>query len=94
MYIVIETPPTGHLPCASTSAITRAVKLAMQANSNSKMWKIGSLVNVTGKTAYKNTDESAKAVVENYIEKLGAGITNIANEFRPEAIMLSGVVCV
>ena len=67
----------------------------MQADKNSKMWQIGSIDNVTGKTAfdYKDVDDSAKLVVDGYIEKLGVGITNIANEFRPEAVILGGGVC-
>lgn len=68
---------------------------AMQVNKGTKMWKIGSLDNVTGKTAfdYKDVDDSAKLVVDGYIEKLEVGITNIANEFRPEAVILGGGVC-
>lgn len=31
--------------------------------------------------------------MDGYIEKLGVGITNIANEFRPEAVILGGGVC-
>ena len=80
---------------ASATALIRDTKRAMLADKNSKMWAIGSIENVTGKTAfdYKDIDESARKVVEDYIEKLGAGITNIANEFRPEAIVLGGGVC-
>ena len=80
---------------ASATALIRDTKRAMQENKDSKMWEIGSLDNVTGKTAfdYAECDESAKAVVENYIEKLGVGITNLANEFRPQAIILGGGVC-
>ena len=80
---------------ASATALIRDTKRAMQSDKNSKMWEIGSLDNVTGKTAfdYKDSDNSAKAVVENYIEKLGVGITNLVNEFRPEAVILGGGVC-
>ena len=80
---------------ASATALIRDTKRAMQANKASKMWQIGALEFVTGKTAfdYKDEDESAKAVIDNYIEKLGAGITNVANEFRPEAVILGGGVC-
>ena len=80
---------------ASATALIRDTKRAMLADKQSKMWKIGSIENVTGKTAfdYKDIDESARKVVEDYIEKLGAGITNIANEFRPEAVILGGGVC-
>lgn len=80
---------------ASATALIRDTKRAMLADKNSKMWQIGSLENVTGKTAfdYKDIDESAKKVVDGYIEKLGVGITNLANEFRPEAVILGGGVC-
>lgn len=80
---------------ASATALIRDTKRAMQADRNSKMWEIGDIEKVTGKTAfdYKDYDASAKAVVDNYIEKLGVGITNVANVFRPQAIMLGGGVC-
>ncbi len=80
---------------ASATALIRDTKRAMEKDKNSKMWAIGSLDEVTGKTAfdYQDSDPSAKAVVDNYIEKLGVGLTNIANVFRPEAIMLGGGVC-
>ena len=59
------------------------------------MWEIGSLDNVTGKTAfdYKETDVYAKEVVDRYIEMLACGIANYANVFRPEAVILGGGVC-
>ncbi len=80
---------------ASATALIRDTKRAMLADKQSKMWKIGSIENVTGKTAfdYKDVDKTAKLVVDGYIEKLGVGITNIANEFRPEAVILGGGVC-
>ena len=80
---------------ASATALIRDTKRAMIADKNSKMWEIGDFENVTGKTAfdYKDCDKSAKNVVDKYIEKLGVGITNIANEFRPEAVILGGGVC-
>ena len=80
---------------ASATALIRDTKRAMQANKNSLMWQVGSLDKVDGKTSfdYYHTDSSAKAVVDGYIEKLGVGLTNIANEFRPEVIMLGGGVC-
>lgn len=79
----------------SATALIRATKRAMLADKDSKMWEIGDINNVTGKTAfdYKDIDKTANTVVKNYIEKLGVGITNIANEFRPEAIVLGGGIC-
>ncbi len=80
---------------ASASAIIRDTKRAMQAHKDSKMWEIGSLDQVTGKTAfdYQGVDEYAKAVVNGYIENLACGITNFANIFRPEVVILGGGVC-
>ena len=80
---------------ASATALIRDTKRAMLADKDSKMWECGSLENVTGKTAfdYKDCDASAKAVVDNYIEKLGVGITNFANTLRPDAVILGGGVC-
>jgi glucokinase-like ROK family protein len=80
---------------ASATALIRDTKRAMEAHKDSKMWEIGSLDKVTGKTAfdYKETDVYAKEVVDNYIEMLAFGITNFANIFRPEAVILGGGVC-
>jgi len=80
---------------ASATALIRETKRKMTENKESKMWEIGSLGAVNGKVAfdYKDTDAFAAEVVENYIEKLGIGITNIANVFRPEAVILGGGVC-
>ena len=80
---------------ASATAIIRDTKRAMEANPNSKMWEIGALDKVTGKTAfdYKDVDEYAKAVVDGYIANLACGITNFANIFRPEVVILGGGVC-
>ena len=80
---------------ASATALIRDTKRAMEADKSSKMWEIGGLDEVTGKTPfdYYDADESAKAVVDRYITMLGAGLTNLANEFRPEAIILGGGVC-
>ncbi len=89
----------GRLGCleayASATALIRDTKRKMTENPKSKMWEIGSLDAVNGKVAfdYKDTDASASDVVSGYIEKLGIGITNIANVFRPEAVILGGGVC-
>lgn len=80
---------------ASATALIRDTKRAMENNKQSKMWEIGSLDKVTGKTSfdYYDTDESAKAVVDSYIKHLACGLTNFANVFRPQAIILGGGVC-
>jgi glucokinase len=80
---------------ASATALIRDTKRAMEAHKDSKMWEIGSLDKVTGKVAFdfKDTDPYAKEVVDNYIEKLACGITNVANIFRPQTVLLGGGVC-
>ena len=80
---------------ASATALIRDTKRAMEKNPSSKMWEVGSLDKVSGKTAfdYKDVDETAKSVVDGYIEKLGVGIANYSNTLRPEAIILGGGVC-
>ena len=80
---------------ASASALIRDTKRAMEAHKDSKMWEIGGLDKVTGKTAfdYQDTDAYAKEVVDKYISALAFGITNFANIFRPETVILGGGVC-
>lgn len=80
---------------ASASAIIRDTKRAMEAHKDSKMWELGSTEKVTGKTAfdYMHTDVYAKSVVDHYIQMLACGITNLANIFRPETVILGGGVC-
>ncbi len=80
---------------ASATALIRDTKRAMQNDKNSKMWQIDSLDNVDGATAFKfkDQDKTAKSVVDNYIEMLACGISNYANVFRPEAVILGGGVC-
>lgn len=76
---------------ASATALIRDTKRAMQENKNSLMWEVG-LENVNGKTPfdYYEKDETAKAVIENYLKMLGLGLVNLANIFRPEAIIIGG----
>ena len=80
---------------SSATALIRDTKRAMQAHKDSKMWETYTLETVNGKTAfdYQDTDPYAKAVVENYIELLAVGLTNIANIFRPNVILIGGGVC-
>ncbi len=80
---------------SSATAIIRDTKRAMEAHKDSKMWEIGALDKVTGKTAfdYKDSDPYAKEVVDNYFRMLACGITNFANVFRPQVIILGGGVC-
>ena len=80
---------------ASATALIRDTKRAMEAHPESRMWEIGSIDAVDGATAfaYMDTDEIARSVVDGYIRALACGITNYANELRPEAVILGGGVC-
>ena len=80
---------------ASATALIRDTKRAMESHKDSKMWESGPLDKVTGKVPfdYKDTDPYAKAVVDAYIERLACGITNVANIFRPQTVLLGGGVC-
>lgn len=80
---------------SSATALIRDTKRAMEAHPDSKMWEIGSLDAVNGKTVfdYAPVDEYAKEVVDNYVKYLACGLVNYANIFRPEVILLGGGVC-
>lgn len=80
---------------SSATALIRDTSRAMQNHKDSLMWEIGSIDNVTGKTPfdYAKKDKYAAEVVNNYIEMLGSALTDIANIFRPEAIIIGGGVC-
>jgi len=80
---------------ASATALIRDTKRAMLLHPDSKMWEIGSIDDVTGKTAfdYKDTDVYAQEVVDGYLRGLACGIVNFANVFRPEVVILGGGVC-
>ncbi len=80
---------------ASATALIRDTKRTMLLHPESKMWEVGSIDEVTGKTAfdYKDTDAFAKEVVDGYIRALACGIVNFANVFRPEVVILGGGVC-
>ena len=80
---------------SSATALIRDTKRAMEAHPDSKMWEIGSLDAVNGKTVfdYAPVDEYAKEVVDKYVKYLACGLVNYANIFRPEVILLGGGVC-
>ena len=79
---------------SSATALKKMTKRAMEENPGSAMWKIYTSDTVTGKTAFEycETDTAAREVVERYIEYLGCALSNLANIFRPEVIMLGGGV--
>lgn len=80
---------------SSATALIRNTRRAMEAHPDSKMWEIGTLDAVNGKTVfdYAPVDAYAKEVLDSYIEHLACGLINYANIFRPEVILLGGGVC-
>ena len=78
----------------SATALIRQTKKAMDKDKNSQLWNIcgGNVDNINGKTAFDGyyTDKTAKTIVDNYIIYLAEGLCNLANIFRPEAIILGG----
>lgn len=79
---------------ASTKALVRDTKRAMEAHPESAMWESGGLDCVDGRTpfAYADRDPVAAAVLDRYFDFLAIGLLNLANIFRPEAIILGGGV--
>ncbi len=83
---------------SSATALINMTKEAMEADRNTKMWELSgnSIDNVDGKTAFDGMragDETAKSVVENYINYLGCGLVNIVNTFQPELLLIGGGIC-
>lgn len=80
---------------SSATALIRDTRRAMEAHPDSKMWEIGTLDAVNGKTVfdYAPVDAYAKEVLDSYIEHLACGLINYANIFRPEVVLLGGGVC-
>ena len=77
---------------SSATALKRQTKRAMEEDAGSAMWRKYTSDTVTGKTAFEfcDTDRTAREVVQKYVEYLACALTNLANIFRPEVIMLSG----
>ena len=78
----------------SATALIKQTKEQMNKHKDSKMWHIGDINLVDGKTCfnYRESDKTANKIVEEYINYLVCGLTNIANVFRPNIIVLGGGV--
>ena len=79
---------------ASATALIRDAKKAMRSNKRSLMWKISPDIDLVGGKvpfeAAKQGDQTAIALIDNYVKYLGEGILNFCNTFRPNVIVLSG----
>lgn len=82
---------------SSATALITATKKAMEEHKDSRLWEIaGSIDNVDGKTAFDGMrvgDKVACDVVNEYIEYLGCGLTNVVNIFQPQVLLIGGGVC-
>lgn len=81
---------------ASATALMRNTTDGIKANPNSLLAKIaeqeGKVSGLTVFNAYKQGDKVAKRIVNRYIKDIALGATNLANIFRPEAIVIGGGV--
>lgn len=82
---------------SSATALMKEARTRMRENKNSMLWGAcnGNKDKVDGKMIFdcaKAGDETANKVVNWYIDYLAEGIANLANIFRPEAVLLGGGV--
>lgn len=79
---------------SSARALTKRVRKAMEEDTSSEMWKTYTNETADARTPfeYMVTDPTAKQVMDWYFKYLACGLTNLANIFRPEVIMIGGGV--
>lgn len=81
---------------AAATALVYDTKIAMQNNPDSLLWKVcPDIDRVNAKTAFDARDmgdETARKVVDKYMEYLACGIINVINIFQPEVLCLGGGV--
>lgn len=82
---------------ASTSALVRMTKEAMEADKNSAMWEKagGTLDAVNGLTSYaamRDGDETATKLVDEYVSNIACGLINLINAFQPEIVCIGGAI--
>lgn len=79
---------------ASATALIRNARVAMINNPNSLLWRVADkpekLDGMAFFDALAMNDKVAGIIFEQYIEDLADGLTNLANIFRPDAIILGG----
>ncbi|MEF9968957.1 MAG: ROK family protein [Ruthenibacterium sp.] len=82
---------------ASARALAEDTRAAMEARKDNIMWSLvnGDASRINAKTAFDGMragDELATDIVDNFIEYVACGITNIINIFQPEIICIGGGV--
>ena len=76
---------------SSATGLIRMTKESMAQNPDSSMHKL--VAERGGKDAMRLGDAAAKAVVDDFIKYLAAGITNTINIFQPDILCIGGGVC-
>lgn len=81
---------------ASATGLIRSTREAMEAHPESMLWQFASTLEaVNGKTPFDAAqagDQTAQAVVDEYIEDLACGLANLINILQPEVVCLGGGV--
>ena len=79
---------------ASATALIRNARVAMINNPESLLWETAkspeALDGISFFKALEMNDKVAGIIFEEYIEDLADGLTNLANIFRPDALILGG----
>ena len=78
---------------SSATGLINMTREFAEKNKESKMWDYTKEGKFSGRTAFlaaKDGDETAKAVVENYMKYLAVGVANIINIFQPEIFVIGG----
>lgn len=92
----------GHDGCfeayASATALITQTREAMARHKESLLWEMcgGDLAKVNGKTPFDGRDAgdaTAIAVVEQYLEFLAYGISNLINLLEPDVVVIGGGIC-
>jgi glucokinase len=91
--------PCGRFGCweryASASGLIITTRSAMGDDKKTKLWDIveGDIARVEGKTVFdamKEGDETARGVIDTYIDDLACGVTNLINIFQPDVLCVGG----
>lgn len=84
---------------AAATGLKQTTREFMEASEDrtSPIWKLvnGNLENISGRTAFdamRAGDPVGQAIVDQYIQHLGCGITNAVNIFEPETLCIGGGV--
>lgn len=82
---------------ASARALAEDTKKALQQHPDNMMWGLvkGDLNNVNAKTAFDGMragDALATQLIQEFVEYVGCGLTNVINIFQPEVVCIGGGV--